>query len=268
MLKIDQYAYINRLAHVHPLEKMVLALVTMIICLVFSSPATSLIVILSMAGMVIWLARIPASFFLKLMLAPVAFLLLSVLTVAFVWVKDPAGLLWGFNVGCYTVGVTSRGLITAGALLLKSLGAVACLYFLSLTTPMVDILSVLKALRMPPLFIELMSLVYRFIFVLLDTADKIYTSQASRWGYATLKTSYSSLGQLVSNLFTKASRNYQMLYTTLTSRCYTGELNVLESSHVISRRNILLIILFEAALLLASIHLAGFLTPFAGGAGS
>ncbi len=267
MLKIDQYAYINRLAHVHPLEKVILSLVTMLICLAISSPATSLIVILFMAGMVILLAGIPAQFFLKLMLAPVAFLVLGVLTVAVVWVKDPAGLLWGFNAGRYTVGVTSQGLLTAGTLFLKSLGSVACLYFLSLTTPMVDILSVLKSLRLPPLFIELMSLVYRFIFVLLETADKIYTSQASRWGYATVKTSYASLGQLVSNLFTKANHNYQMLYTTLASRCYTGELNVLESSHVLSRRNLLLIILFETALLLASMHLAGFSTLVAGGAG-
>lgn len=268
MLKIDQYAYINRLAHVHPLEKLVLALVTMIICLVFSSPATSLIVILFMAGMVILLARIPASFFLKLMLVPVGFLIVGVLTVAFVWVNDSNVLLWGFKVGRYTVGVTSHGLATAGDLFLKSLAAVSCLYFLSLTTPMVDILAVLKALRLPPLLLELMSLVYRFIFVLLETADKIYTSQASRWGYATLKTSYASLGQLVSNLFTKACNNYQMLYTTLTSRCYTGELNVIESSHVLSRRNLFLIILFEAALLLASMWLAGFSTLVAGGAGT
>jgi len=246
---------------------MVLAILTMIICLAISSPATSLIVILCMAGMVILLARIPARFFLKLMLAPVAFLVLGVLTVAFVWVKDPAGLLWGFNVGRYAVGVTSHGLITAGDLFLKSLGAVSCLYFLSLTTPMVDILSVLKALRLPPLFIELMSLVYRFIFVLLETADKIYTSQASRWGYASLKTSYASLGQLVSNLFTKAGHNYRMLYQTLTARCYTGELNVLENSYVLSRRNLVLIIFFEAALLFISMRLAGFTTLFWGGAG-
>lgn len=265
MLKIDQYAYINRLAHIHPLEKLVLSLTTMLICLAVSSPATSLLVILCMAGMVTIMAKIPVWFFLKLMLAPVLFLIVGVLTVAFVWVKGPSGVLWGFRLGHYTFGVTGQGLVAAGNLFLKSLGAVACLYFLSLTTPVVDLLAVLRSLRVPLLFIELMSLVYRFIFVLLETADKIYISQASRWGYASLKTAYASLGQLLSNLFTKSSHNYRMLYRTLTARCYTGELKVLENSYVLSRRNLLLIILFETALLLLSIRLAGLAPSLWGG---
>lgn len=255
MLKIDQYAYMNRLAQIHPAEKSVFAIMTMVICLGFSSPVISLLVILMMSGLTIFLARIPARFLLRLMLAPMSFLLLGVLTVAFVVTRDSSALQWGFSIGYYNVGVTASGLIRAGELFLKSLGAVSCLYFLSLTTPMVEILMLLRKLRLPPLFIEIMSLVYRFIFVLLDTTDKIYTSQASRWGYGTLKTSYFSFGQLLSNLFTKSFFNSKMLYMTLTARCYNGELNVLENDYVWSRRNLLLIILIESILLTVSFWL-------------
>ncbi|MGB9792694.1 MAG: cobalt ECF transporter T component CbiQ [Thermacetogeniaceae bacterium] len=265
MLKIDQYAYINRLSGVHPLEKLVLSLATMLICLAVSSPAFSLVVIICMAGMVTVAARIPVRFFLKLMLAPVIFLVVGVLTVAFVWTEHPSGAFWGWRLGQCYFGVTGQGLAAAGSLFLRSLAAVACLYFLSLTTPAVDLFSVLRSLRVPSLFVELMSLVYRYIFVLLDTADKIYVSQASRWGYASLRTSYVSLGQLISNLFTKASHNYRMLYQALNARCYAGELRVLENSYVFSWRNLALILLFEAALLLLSLWLAGSVPSLWGG---
>lgn len=252
MLKIDQYAYINKLAGVHPAEKIVFALVTMIICLAFSSPATSLLVILLMAGITVFLARIPALFYLKMMFVPMSFLLVGILTVAFVFVKGDYPLLWGVKAGSYMIGVSDRSLVTAGDLFLKSLSAVSCLYFLSLTTPMVEVFAVLRKIHLPALFIELMSLVYRFIFVLLETADRIYVSQASRWGYANLRTAYHSLGQLISNLFSKSYHNSMMLFTTLTSRCYTGELKVLEKSYNLSVKNIILIVTVEAFLIMLS----------------
>ena len=265
MLKIDQYAYANKLGYVHPVEKFSLALVTMVICLVFSSSVTSLLVILLMAGLVILLAKIPALFYLKLMFIPLVFLVVGVLTVALAFTRDAYSLLWGVKIGGYMFGVTAQGLSVASALFLKSLAAVSCLYFLSLTTPMVEIFSVLKKLRLPPLFIELMFLVYRFIFVLLDTADRIYIAQSSRWGYATWKTSYISLGQLISNLFAKSYYNAQMLFTTLLARGYTGELNVLENTYTFSRKNLLLIVATELALLITGLWSGG-LKFFLGGA--
>ncbi|MFZ5632570.1 MAG: cobalt ECF transporter T component CbiQ [Bacillota bacterium] len=253
MLKIDQYAYSNRLNRVHPAEKFGFALTTMIICLVFSAELTSLLVILLMAGLVVFRAGIPPLFYLKLMSVPMSFLVIGVLTVAFSYAGDDYSFLWGFKVGGYALGVTAPSLRSAGDLFLKSLSAVSCLYFLSLTTPMVEILTVLKKLRVPPLFVELMSLIYRFIFVLLETADKIYISQSSRWGYATLKTSYFSLGQLAANLFIKAYHRSQMLYTTMSARCYTGEIRVLDKQYDISGKNIVFIVVIEIFLVTLSL---------------
>lgn len=265
MLKIDQYAYTNRLAGVHPAEKLLLAGVTLIVGLIFPSPVISLLVILIMTCLTIIWAGIPARFFSKLMLLPLSFLVIGVLTVALVVTRDGSSLLWGLQLGGWTAGVTVESLQKAGVLFFKALGAVSCLYFLSLTTPLLEIISVLRMLRCPPLLIELMTLIYRFIFVLLETADKIYISQSSRWGYATWKTSYYSLGQLASSLFGKSYYNSQLLFKGLLSRCYTGSLNVLDKSWILSRRNIGLIILLEVILLIIGFWSQGWATfPFGG----
>ncbi|GAB6275165.1 MAG: cobalt ECF transporter T component CbiQ [Peptococcaceae bacterium] len=249
-LRIDRFAYLNKLYHVHPAEKFAFALVTMIICLALSTPITSFLVILLMAGLVIFAARIPALFYLRLMFLPMFFLVAGVLTVALSFSpKDTYPFLWGFKLGGYTLGVTATSLATAQELFLKSLGAVSCLYFLSLTTPMVEILTVLKNLKLPSLFIELMTLIYRFIFVLLETTDKILISQSSRGGYATVKTSYFSLGQLGANLFTKSYHHSQMLFTALLARCYQGNLNVLEKSYPLSGKNLAMFASVELILL-------------------
>ncbi len=251
MLKIDRYAYTNKLRCVHPAEKLAFALAMLIACLALSSRLASLLVVLFMAASAVLRAKIPALFYLKLLLVPASFLLAGVFTVALSFSKDASLFLAGVKLGGCVLGFTAAGLATALDLFLKSLGAVSCLYFLVLTTPAVEIFALLRKLRLPPLFVELMALVYRFIFVLLETAEKIYLSQSSRGGYATLKTAYFSLGQLAANLFAKSYRHSQLLFLTLSARCYTGELNVLDEPCRFSPRNLLLSILAGLTLLAA-----------------
>jgi cobalt/nickel transport system permease protein len=100
-----------------------------------------------------------------------------------------------------------------------------------------------------------MSITYRYIFVLLETADQIYIAQASRWGYATWKTSYSSLGQLLSNLFSKSFYNSKMLYMTLSSRCYTGRLRGLDNTYILSKKNLCLIAVVDLVLVVVGLLL-------------
>ena len=74
-------------------------------------------------------------------------------------------------------------------MILTALASVSCLYFLSFNTPMTDVLSVLKKLHCPDLLVELMLLIYRYIFLLLDISFCISLSQDSRLGNRDLKTS-------------------------------------------------------------------------------
>ncbi|OIQ60376.1 cobalt transport protein CbiQ [Moorella thermoacetica] len=228
MFNIDQYAYSNRLTQVHPGEKIAFALATLLIALVAPQPALPAIIVALMAGAAIGAAGIPARFYLQLFLIPFSFLIAGVAMIALTITNQPLAGLKGLTLLGWTLGVTPASLHLAGKIFFKSLGAVSCLYFLSLTTPMVDIMTVLKKLRVPALLVDLISLTYRFIFVLMATVNDIYTAQAARLGYASLRTSYHSLGQLVANLFIKTHRRSQELFTALTARGYEEELQVLD----------------------------------------
>ncbi|MGI9861514.1 cobalt ECF transporter T component CbiQ [Moorella naiadis] len=228
MFSIDQYAYSNRLKGVHPGEKIAFALATLLIALVAPRPLTPAVITILMAGATIGAAGIPSRFYLQLLLVPFSFLIAGIAMIALTITNQPLAGLKGWHLLGWTLGVTPGGIHQAGKIFLKSLGAVSCLYFLSLTTPMIDILTVLRKLRAPALLVDLISLTYRFIFVLLATVNDIYTAQAARLGYASLRASYHSLGQLAANLFIKTYRRSQDLFTALTARGYGEELQVLE----------------------------------------
>jgi len=257
MLPIDRYAYSNGLSDVHPGEKIAFALITLVICLCASNFITSLAVIFIMAGAVIFYAGIPPGFYFKLMTVPMSFLFIGIIAVMVSAVGPEGNYIFTFDLFVLTLGVTAGSLTTAVNLFLKSLGAVSCLYFLSLTTPMVEIILVLRKCHVPAVLVELMSLIYRFIFVLMDTAVQMYTAQSSRLGYRSIKLGYASLSKLITNLFVKSYYRADTLSTTLMSRCYGGELSVLEPDYKISRRNILLLCTVDMALVAISLLLHG-----------
>lgn len=227
-MNIDKYAYISRLKHIDPMLKFTFALLTMSVCLWANSVLISVIIVLIMGWLTVYKGGTPVSLFIKLLMVPMSFLFIGVLTIAVNISKNQNDFLFSLVIAGMHIGVQKTGLYSAARLFFKALGAVSCLYYLSLSTPMVDILAVLRMFRIPKLLIELMGLIYRFIFVLIETADTMTIAQNSRLGYSSLSATYHSMGTLFSTLFIRAYKRGNDLYTALEARGYDGELNVLE----------------------------------------
>lgn len=257
MINIDRYVYANKLITVHPAEKFLFAVSTMAVCLSSRSIYIPLITVIIMAWIIIFKAGIPAKFFVYLMGIPIAFLLMSELTVVFSISDKPEAFLYYWRTGVFLIGVTVQDINNAILIFSKSLGTVSCLYFLALTTPMLEIITVLRKLKVPNLFVELMSLIYRFIFILLESVAAIYTAQDSRLGYATLKSSFHSISQLIYAIFIRSVQRSQLLATALEARCYQGAIRVIEKEFSLSKHRIVFIIIFESVLVLSSVYLKG-----------
>lgn len=250
MLLFDRYAWTNGLKDVHPMEKFAFALGTAALCLaVKRTVALPLAVLVLMALVTVVKARIPLGFYLKQMLLPSAFLLSGVIALAVDVHTGEGEIMAGVSLFGFHVGIHKAGTVFAGKVFLRSYAAFSCLYFLALTTPVTEIMSVLKIVRAPVLVRELALLIYRFIFVLMETAQRISLSQSSRLGYGSMKNGYRSLGLLVPALFLHAFRRSRHLYDSLLARGYRGELTVLERSYRVSLFNVCFIVMAEGVLL-------------------
>ena len=246
---IDKYAYYNRLLNVHPIEKFLYAILTLLLCLFLNSATISITIIILNSVILVYKAGIKADFYLKLLLIPVSFLFIGTATIAFNVITHQEKALLCFNIFNFNIGITQSSFIQAQNIFLKAFGSVSCLYFLALTTPMVDIVSVLRKLKFPELFLELMSLVYRLIFIFIKIAGRIHTSQSSRLGYYGINNSFKSMGYLISSLFLLSYKKADDLYTALEARGYTGKLNVLEKQYKLSKKRIAFIMVFEISLI-------------------
>ena len=172
------------------------------------------------------LGRAPLNLYLKLLLAPAFFAVTGVLIIAFF--SGSGQELLSFKLIGYTFSVKADGLELALLVLSRSLSGMCCLYFLALTTPMIELFAVLKASRLPESFIELSMLIYRYIFVFLDMALSIKYAQTVRLGYSNFRRSVYSMGMLGSTLFIRSWEQGDKLFLAMNSRCYDGKMTLFE----------------------------------------
>lgn len=255
MILIDQYAYKSKLKQTESTLKLFFAILTLIVCLFANNLITSLIVLVTMICITVLIGGTPFHIFVKLLIIPLSFLLISVFTLAITITQQSKELLIAISVMNIWIGFSGTGLIIAINLLIKALAAVSCIYFLSLSTPMIDILNTLSKLGVPKLLIEIMELVYRVIFIFIETSYSIYYAQSCRLGYKDIRSSYHSLGTLITKLFIKSFKKADELYTALEARGYDGEINLLLDTYEKNWLGYLLVIVFNAFLIYMTIIL-------------
>lgn len=237
---IDRYAYTSPLAVRHPAEKGLLVLLALTACLVARAWWVPLLVGGIMVLLTLRVAGTPWRVYLRLLLVPTFFMAAGLPAVALSAVTGapPEGQ-W-VAVGQLSLGVTHEGLAMAREILGRALGSVTCLYFLALSTPLVDLTGFLRRCGVPALFLEVLTLVYRFVFVLLETAWGMHRAQTLRLGYVDPATGFRSLGGLLANLLLRSQQRARALFVALTLRGYEGQLEVLTAPRRLSAGNLLM----------------------------
>ncbi|MDC7287019.1 cobalt ECF transporter T component CbiQ [Blautia schinkii] len=252
MITIDKLCYQSKLRYVNAGEKSAFAMLTLIACVGSRSIAVAAIVLAVTGILTVYKGGIPLFRYLHFLKVPLAFLILSTVAIVFNLSHTP-GDLFSIPLGSWYLSVSLTDFRYALQLIATAMAAVSCLYFLSFSTPMPDILEVLRRIRCPRLMIELMLLIYRFIFVLMEISSAISISQKSRLGNVNFRTSLKSFGALSSALFIRAIKKSNALYDAMESRCYNGTIHVLSENYPPCKREVLYILLFEILLYLFAI---------------
>ncbi len=230
---IDRYAYGNRLRHTDPALKAGIALAVLILCLALDHPLANLWALAWMSLLTVVAARIPAGVFGRILLGEGTFLALATVGIA-VTVTATAPTrptLWHWHLGTLWIFGTADGLSAALRTAARALGAVSAMNFLALTTPLVDLVELLRAWHVPGALIDITATVYRAIFLLLDNLNRMRTAQESRLGYSTARNMMHSSALLGGNLFMKTFQQGRRLQHALDARGFDGELRVLPAQY-------------------------------------
>lgn len=149
-----------------------------------------------LVGVAILLSRLPLLFLFKRL----AWLSPFILGVALVNALQPA----------------ARGSWLAVAV--KSAICLTTVVVVSNTTPFSQILRVLKAARVPGLLITTIALMHRYLFVLVEEAERMRRARASRTFMRRRPTRWHALSTVVGQLFVRASERAERIYDAMCAR--------------------------------------------------
>ena len=141
---------------------------------------------------------------------------------------------------------TARQPPAAARLAARSVAGLTCLLFLALTTPATDLVAGLRRLGLPAEITEVALLIYRFLFLLGDTAMAMDAAQAARLGHVGTRRRLRSMGVLIANLLPRALDRARRLEVGLTARGWDGEMRVLSRQTKISVPALALVLALEA----------------------
>lgn len=226
-ISMDTYGYESKLYETNPVVKLIFALSLLFVCIGSSSISVYILVMGIMLIAAVFISGIKWRAYLDLYRIPIIFITLSTIGVVLNFSKKTGGIIQFDLFGIY-VSITKLGIDTAIHLFLKAFGAVSCLYFIIVSTTMSDFIWSLYQMKLPKLLVEIMFLIYRFIFLLMGRTNAIQISQKARLGYGGMKQSFCSLGSLMSSVFIISFKKADDLYHSMESRCYEGEFFLIE----------------------------------------
>lgn len=235
---LDDYAVLSPLRYTNNWLKLAIVTFGVLAGVSSNSPFVPFLIAVCMSFATIHFGKISANLYFRLLAVPIGFVLVSATIIAFFFGEGTK--LFSFEVLGLTFGVSSAGLNMAFLVLARTLGGMSCVFFLSLTTPMIELFSVLKATRFPDSFIEIAMMMYRYIFVFLEVAMGVKYAQTVRLGYKDFRTSFRSMVMLGTNLFIRSWEQGEKLYVSMNSRCYDGKLTMLDEKRPVKMSEILL----------------------------
>lgn len=212
MLLIDETAHTGRWRRRHPGEKAFLALGLLVLAVVLPPWPGALLTGVAAVTALLAGARVPWRTAARLLALPLGFVLVGALPLLVTVGGDP----W--------LAPAPGGLVRAGELVGRSLAAVSCLVLFAATTPLADALPRLR--WVPPAVLEITVLVYRMLFLLLESLTTVREAQSLRMGFRTRASTLRSLTGQGGAVFVRAFERARRLEAGLASRGYDGALRV------------------------------------------
>ena len=126
--------------------------------------------------------------------------------------------IFGFEIYGYIEGF-NRGLL----LMCRVLAGISTMLFLTLSTPINKLIFAMAWLRFPKAFIEVLTITYRYIFVLFEEMSTVKNAQKIRLGYSSFDKSIKSFGTYSGIIILRTIDKSEKLYKAMKSRGYNGQ---------------------------------------------
>jgi cobalt/nickel transport system permease protein len=244
---LDSVAQQSAFRHINTGTKLILALGSLILCLISPFPFVPLLSGIVLSFVLLIPGRTSPRLYGEVLLGPAIFMVMSVVVLLFL--LGGGDVIWQFNpVPWINLTITTGSLGQSLLVLCRVFGCSISMFFIVLTTPMTDLFNGMKRIGIPIELIDLMMIIYRYIFIICAQAVEIFQAQVMRLGYSRSMEAVRSFSLLCGMLFISSWNAGEDLVRAMDCRCYDGIFPSLDFAEPMQMRSLIPVILYLAGL--------------------
>lgn len=191
----------------------------------------TLLVMYAGALVLAWASRLPLGFFIKRVWLFIPIFTLVVVAPATLSVVTPGDIvvpLWSWH--GQQQGLTAQGLTSAALVTSRVAVSISLVVLVTVTTPWTKLLTGLRSLGLPRIFVLVIGMAYRYLFLLLESVTEMYQARTSR-SLGKVRhdgSARSFVGASAGALVGKANHLAEEVHQAMVARGYRGEARILD----------------------------------------
>ncbi|MDR2698357.1 MAG: cobalt ECF transporter T component CbiQ, partial [Candidatus Methanoplasma sp.] len=218
---VDTAAYASPMARWSPLAKLLLVLSLLVINI--ASPSIWMAVFTGIIGFALLLyasSLKPPAIMLRLFAYAQIFIVIGALIFAIVTNGETVMRITIFG---FAINFTDAGVSLALLIYARATAALLLMFAFAASTPVPHLSAALRKLRLPDVFVEMMVLIYRYTFLLMESAERMHLAAECRFGYSGYGKKMRTTSKLAAGVFIRSLDTAERGQITLQCRNYKGE---------------------------------------------
>jgi cobalt/nickel transport system permease protein len=224
--QISAFSKISSLAHIHPLEKIMLSIFPIVI-LGYCKSYIPQIINVAIFIFLHWRSKNPSNIVVKFTLGTAIFALISSITFLF-----------------------DYGLYASGIIVLKALNGGLCLSYLALTTPVDHILLIGSKISYLRDICDIAKNMERFIFLIEDEYQVLFNAAKCRGGFSGFKDKIMDTSKIAGLLLVNTLKRWREINDAVNARCYKGYMVYLQNEFSFSKNRVALSVSYSTFLII------------------
>lgn len=141
--------------------------------------------------------------------------------------------LFAVQIGPLVIGPSLASILSAAVFVLRVAVSVSLAVLLIISTPWADLLKSLQLVRVPQVFVLLLSMTYRYIFLFLHTVNSLFEARKSRMvGYTGSREQRRWISSTMANLLHRSFKMSNDVYAAMMARGFSGTIRTYTSYHM------------------------------------
>ena len=221
-IQMDALAYSSRMLNWAPLGKLLLVIVVLIANVMTDSVVTALAVLAIGLALMAYSTNMRVPFMLGVAIGEAILILIVACGIISINGDTSQPCIWRADFLWLDLYMTADSFNQAWLVMIRAVAGITVMMAFATSTPIPHLAQALRQIRIPDEICEIVVLIYRYAFLLLERMDTMWSAANSRLGFSGFKRSMKTIASIAVGIFTSSMNMADKAQVSLECRGYRG----------------------------------------------